>query len=232
MVSARFVALLTLLSAGTRMAVLGLKVERRWKDVGDLHFEALGSSGDDQATEGEVDFSDCVAIPVIMTITITDIPASSPTVSPNRSVPTAICSRLAKNSSSMTGAIHDSRLFVPGMPHHLNPLPGEAYIPVCQDPIVLPTLTDSPRILPSGSGRHKIIRPTPDSYRAPEEASTLLFAPVSSPWSALASPAHEPTRSHLLTPENIFAAPPVITQGVQDELPLFPLEKVFVRDVD
>ncbi|KAF8708084.1 hypothetical protein RHS03_04377, partial [Rhizoctonia solani] len=245
MISAKLVGLLTLLSVGSRIAVLGLEEERRWKDLGSAYFEEL-ETGDEQEVKEKVsphhrrkftyqhflkiNLSSCVAVPVVVTITLTEAPSHVPTISSYINTPTPACSRRMNSSSDMTGVIRDSRLFASGIPRHLNPLLGGTHIPACQDPIILPTVTDKHYIRPTASGRHKIIRPTSDSQVITEGSPTLLSTPVSYPSSQATSPIREPARPHSHIPANILTSPPAIPQGGQEELPLSPPENNFVRE--
>ncbi|CAE6345316.1 unnamed protein product [Rhizoctonia solani] len=229
MISAKLVGLLTLLSVGSRMAVLGLEEERRWKDLGSAYFEEL-ETGDEQEVKEKINLSSCVAVPVVVTITLTEAPSHVPTISSYINTPTPACSRRMNSSSDMTGVIRDSRLFASGIPRHLNPLLGGTHIPACQDPIILPTVTDKHYIRPTASGRHKIIRPTSDSQVITEGSPTLLSTPVSYPSSQATPPIREPARPHSHIPANILTSPPAIPQGGQEELPLSPPENNFVRE--
>ncbi|CAE6419895.1 unnamed protein product [Rhizoctonia solani] len=207
---------MVLLNACTWVAVLGLDGEHKRENVGVPRLEAspaFGPPSEDAILVGDLSFSDCIAIPVVITTTLTDVLAltSSSIRSPNAS-PIATCSRLTRHPAKVNDGVNPSG---PDSSHHSAPLPLETNISPCQDS-EFPTngLQDHD----SGTGGPAATKSIPDG------APTPLRTHPPSPGPTSALPAWEPVRSihHIFGDKD---------KSSQDELPFSTSGNESVRDV-
>ncbi|KAH7345389.1 hypothetical protein B0J17DRAFT_764060 [Rhizoctonia solani] len=172
----RLMGIMIFLSTGTRTAALGFDGERR-RDQQAPRLEASGTPRGDAMAMADLSFSDCIAVPVVITTTIMEVLPSTSIGSPNIISPTATCGRWAKDPENTKSANVGAGFLVVDKPVHWTPLPMEAGIPPCQEPPIPPAPTMGRPNDPIQSGRPETTQSTPNAHQAPKPSGSLLPFP-------------------------------------------------------